>query len=40
MNYQDGELVTVIKRATDIFKAEHTFLEIRAPVIICGDIHG
>uniref|UniRef100_A0AC35EZV5 Serine/threonine-protein phosphatase n=1 Tax=Panagrolaimus sp. PS1159 TaxID=55785 RepID=A0AC35EZV5_9BILA len=40
MNYKANEIKAIIEAATKIFQSESTLLEIRAPLIICGDIHG
>ncbi|XP_063723245.1 serine/threonine-protein phosphatase 2B catalytic subunit gamma isoform-like [Symsagittifera roscoffensis] len=36
----EGGALKVLKTATDLLAEEPTMLEVPAPVIICGDIHG
>ncbi|KAK0415373.1 hypothetical protein QR680_011912 [Steinernema hermaphroditum] len=35
-----GEYVEITTAAGDLFMTESTLLEIEAPIVICGDIHG
>ena len=35
-----GEVSTLISRATTILKSEKNVLDLEAPCIVCGDIHG
>ncbi|KAH0786451.1 Ser/Thr protein phosphatase [Histomonas meleagridis] len=34
------ELLSIINKATEIFHAEPNVLEIKPPLVICGDVHG
>ncbi|KAH0791439.1 Ser/Thr protein phosphatase [Histomonas meleagridis] len=34
------ELQSIISKATEIFREEPNILEIKPPIVICGDVHG
>uniref|UniRef100_A0AC34GX77 Serine/threonine-protein phosphatase n=1 Tax=Panagrolaimus sp. ES5 TaxID=591445 RepID=A0AC34GX77_9BILA len=40
MNYKFNEIKAIVAAAKKVFESEPTLLEVRAPMIICGDIHG
>uniref|UniRef100_A0A7E4ZR51 Serine/threonine-protein phosphatase n=1 Tax=Panagrellus redivivus TaxID=6233 RepID=A0A7E4ZR51_PANRE len=40
MNYKAAEVRAIVNAAMKVFASEGTLLEVRAPVIICGDVHG
>ncbi len=37
---QEGEILGLIRMAKDVFMQQNMLVEVRAPVKICGDIHG
>ncbi|KAH7698057.1 Protein R13A5.11 [Aphelenchoides avenae] len=40
VKYTVEEVEAVVDKASEIFASENTLVEVRAPVIICGDVHG
>ena len=40
MKYKVAEVKAIVTAVTKIFAAEATLVDVRAPMIICGDIHG
>ena|SRR3990167_3082073 len=40
MNLFDWEIFGIVAKAQEIFKSQPIFLELEAPIKICGDIHG
>lgn len=34
------DVLSILKRATDLLKAEPNMLHVDAPVTVCGDTHG
>lgn len=39
-NVSEAELIQLCKSAADVFKSQPSLVEIDAPVVVCGDIHG
>lgn len=33
-------MIAIVERATAIFAAESNVLDVKAPVTVCGDVHG
>lgn len=37
---QEGEILGIIRMAKNVFMLQNMLVEVRAPIKICGDIHG
>jgi len=40
MKLKEKEISTLLKIAREIFMEQPVFLELEAPIKICGDVHG